>query len=91
MGENSEWIEASGGGSETQCLDICEAQDVPICSQENCGGAAEKVGEDQGEAEEGGVAVLVTSPAVFQVQCKTPRQIELANGFCRYLEMARPV
>jgi uncharacterized protein len=35
-------------------------------------------------------AVIVASPALFQVQCKTPRQIELANAFCRYLEMARP-
>jgi predicted RecB family nuclease len=37
------------------------------------------------------VAVIVASPAVFQVQCKTPRQIELANAFCRFLEMARTV
>ena len=37
------------------------------------------------------VAVIVASPALFRVQCKTPRQIELANAFCRYLEMARPV
>jgi predicted RecB family nuclease len=37
------------------------------------------------------VAVIVASPALFHVQCKTPRQIELANAFCRYLEMARPV
>jgi predicted RecB family nuclease len=37
------------------------------------------------------VAVIVASPALFQVQCKTPRQIELANAFCRYLEMARTV
>jgi uncharacterized protein len=36
-------------------------------------------------------AVIIASPALFQVQCKTPRQIELANAFCRYLEMARPV
>jgi predicted RecB family nuclease len=36
------------------------------------------------------VAVIVATPALFQVQCKTPRQIELANAFCRYLEMARP-
>jgi hypothetical protein len=34
------------------------------------------------------VTVLVASPALFEVQCKTPRQIELANAFCRYLEMA---
>jgi predicted RecB family nuclease len=37
------------------------------------------------------VAVIVASPALFQVQCKTPRQIELANAFCRYLEMAQAV
>jgi uncharacterized protein len=36
-------------------------------------------------------AVIVASPALFQVQCKTPRQIELANAFCRYLEMARSI
>jgi uncharacterized protein len=34
------------------------------------------------------LAVLVASPALFQVQCKTPHQIELANAFCRYLELA---
>ena len=27
----------------------------------------------------------------FQLQCETPRQIELANAFCRYLEMAQLV
>jgi uncharacterized protein len=34
------------------------------------------------------VTVLVASPTLFDVQCKTPRQMELANVFCRYLEMA---
>jgi predicted RecB family nuclease len=34
------------------------------------------------------VAVIVASPALFQAGCKSPRQIELANAFCRYLEMA---
>lgn len=34
------------------------------------------------------LAVIVASPALFQVQCKTPRQIKLANALCRYLEMA---
>jgi len=34
------------------------------------------------------LTVLIASPALFEVQCKTPRQIELANAFCRYLEMA---
>src|SRR6266545_4743813 len=37
------------------------------------------------------VTVLVASPALFDVQCKTPRQMELANAFCRYLEMAQIV
>jgi uncharacterized protein len=35
------------------------------------------------------VAVIVANPALFRLQCKTPRQIELANAFCRYLELAR--
>ncbi len=34
------------------------------------------------------LAVIIASPALFQVRCKTPRQMELANAFCRYLEMA---
>jgi uncharacterized protein len=34
------------------------------------------------------VAVIVASPALFQVECKTPRQIQLVNALCRYLEMA---
>ena len=37
------------------------------------------------------VTVLVASPALFDVECKTPRQMELANAFCRYLEMAQVV
>ena len=35
------------------------------------------------------VTVLVASPVLFDVQCRTPRQMELANSFCRYLEMAK--
>ena len=37
------------------------------------------------------VTVLVASPDLFQVQCKTPRQMHLANAFCRYLEMAQSI
>ena len=35
------------------------------------------------------IAVVVASPALFRVECKTPRQIELANAFCRYLEIVQ--
>jgi uncharacterized protein len=34
------------------------------------------------------IAIIVASPALFTVQCKTVRQIELANACCRYLEMS---
>jgi AAA domain/RNase_H superfamily len=34
------------------------------------------------------IAVLVASPALFEVECKNPRQMMLANAFCRYLEKA---
>ena len=35
------------------------------------------------------VSVIVGSPALFRVQCKTPRQMELANAFCRFAETAQ--
>ncbi len=35
--------------------------------------------------------VLVAKPGLFEVQCKTPRQIELADAFCRYLEMPQQI
>ncbi len=34
------------------------------------------------------LAILVASPSIFEAECKTPRQMKLANAFCRYLEMA---
>ena len=34
------------------------------------------------------VSILVASPLVFEAECKTPRQIQLTNAFCRYLELA---
>jgi superfamily I DNA and/or RNA helicase len=37
------------------------------------------------------LCVLVGSPALFEPECKTPRQMELANTFCRYVEMAQSV
>jgi len=37
------------------------------------------------------VAVIVASPALFQVECKTAQHIRLANALCRYSEMAEVV
>lgn len=34
------------------------------------------------------VCVLVASPAIFEPACSTPRQMELANAYCRYRELA---
>lgn len=34
------------------------------------------------------VCIVVASPRVFEAECRTPRQMQLANAFCRYLEMA---
>jgi len=34
------------------------------------------------------VSILVSSPEIFEAECATPRQMQLANAFCRYLEMA---
>ncbi len=32
--------------------------------------------------------ILVANPALFEPDCRTPRQIKLANALCRYVEMA---
>lgn len=37
------------------------------------------------------MAILIASPGVFEANCRTPRQMQLANAFCRYLEMALPI
>lgn len=33
------------------------------------------------------IVLLVGSPALFEAQCSTPEQMQLANGVCRYLEL----
>jgi predicted RecB family nuclease len=35
------------------------------------------------------LSILVCSPALFEPECRTPEQMEMANAFCRYLEMAK--
>ena len=35
--------------------------------------------------------ILVGSPELFRPECGTPRQMKMANGFCRYLELARVI
>ena len=34
------------------------------------------------------LSIIVSSPRIFEAECRTPRQIQLANAFCRYLELA---
>jgi uncharacterized protein len=37
------------------------------------------------------VVIVVASPQLFEPECRTVRQVRLANGFCRFREMARLV
>ena len=37
------------------------------------------------------VCVLVGSPELFSPGCRTPRQMQLANAFCRYRELASEI
>jgi len=37
------------------------------------------------------VAILIASPGIFEADCRTPRQMRLANAFCRYMEIALPI
>jgi len=34
-------------------------------------------------------SVIVGSPLLFEPDCKTPKEMQLANAFCRYLELAQ--
>ncbi|MEQ1869722.1 MAG: TM0106 family RecB-like putative nuclease [Vicinamibacterales bacterium] len=36
-------------------------------------------------------AFLVASPRLFEPECRTPRQMKLANALCRYRELARSI
>jgi uncharacterized protein len=35
--------------------------------------------------------ILVGSPRLFEPECRSPRQMQLANALCRYLELAEVV
>ena len=35
--------------------------------------------------------ILVGSAQLFEPDCRTPRQIQLANAFCQFAEMARTI
>jgi predicted RecB family nuclease len=37
------------------------------------------------------ICALVGSPLLFEPECKTPRQMQMANAFCRYLERAEVI
>ena len=37
------------------------------------------------------LSIIISSPQVFEAECRTPRQIQLANAFCRYLELAQTI
>jgi superfamily I DNA and/or RNA helicase len=37
------------------------------------------------------ICVVVGSPSVFEAECRTPRHMQLANAFCRYLELATAI
>ena len=37
------------------------------------------------------VCIVVGSPRLFEPDCQSPRQMKLANAFCRFLEVAREV
>jgi superfamily I DNA and/or RNA helicase len=35
--------------------------------------------------------IIVANPKLFEPECHTPRQMQLANALCRYLELAKVV
>lgn len=37
------------------------------------------------------IAIMVSSPAIFEASCRTPRHMQLVNAYCRYKEQATPI
>lgn len=37
------------------------------------------------------LAIVVASPRLFEVECRSPRQMQLANALCRFRELAAPI
>jgi len=37
------------------------------------------------------LCILIGSPALFEPECRTPQQMKLANGFCRFRELAQQI
>jgi uncharacterized protein len=35
--------------------------------------------------------IVVANPRLFEPECKSPQQMQLANALCRYVELARRV
>jgi len=35
--------------------------------------------------------IMVSSPSIFEAQCRSPKEMKLANAFCRFREMAQSV
>lgn len=38
-----------------------------------------------------GAVIVVASPRLFEPETRTPAQMRMANGFCRYRELAQPI
>ena len=38
-----------------------------------------------------GVCIVVASPRLLEPECRTPRQMQLANALCRYAELATTI
>jgi hypothetical protein len=35
------------------------------------------------------IVIVVGSPRLLEPECRTPRQMQLANALCRFVELAR--
>lgn len=37
------------------------------------------------------ISIIVSSPQLLEAECRTPRQIQLVNAFCRFIELAETI
>jgi uncharacterized protein len=90
------------GGSRVGTVDKFQGQEAPVVIYSMATSSAEDLPRNMeflfslnrlnvAVSRAQGLAVLVCSPRLLEVRCRTPEQMRLANALCRFVEMARPI
>jgi uncharacterized protein len=80
----------AGSGVRVGTVDKFQGQEAPVVIYSMATSRPEDAprGMDVATSRARCAVFLVASPALFEPECRSPRQMQLANGVCRFVEMA---